>query len=82
MLRALLELAGEVERGGDDEVGVRAADLDVCVEALDVDLRGRDGLLPDLETLPQAGEFWETSAVDSARVGEGATRRQAAVDTG
>lgn len=57
MLRTLLELAGEVERGGDDKVGVRAANFDVRVEALDVDLRGRDSLLADFETLAEAGKF-------------------------
>lgn len=69
MLGALLDLAGEVEGGRDDEVGVRAPYLDVRVEALDVDLGRGDGLLADLEALAEAGEFWGGLAEGRQRMG-------------
>jgi hypothetical protein len=51
VLGAFFELAGEVDGGGNDEVGVRSADFDSCVEALDVYLGCCYGLLADLEAL-------------------------------
>ena len=58
MLRTFLDLAGEVDGSGDDEVGVRSADLDADVEALDVDLGRCYGLLSYLEAFAKATNFW------------------------
>lgn len=58
VLRAFLHLAGQVEGRGKEEIGVGAADLDLCVESLDVDLSGGDGLLADGEALGEAVELW------------------------
>ncbi len=52
---ALLHLACEVKGRGEDEVGVRAADLDLGVVAPHVNLGGREGLLSDGHALPELG---------------------------
>ena len=54
MLRRLLHLAGQIQGGGDDEVGVGPAYLDLAVEPLDVELGGGHGLLLAPEPLSEA----------------------------
>ena len=49
MMRAFFHLTGEVERCGEEEVGVRAPDFDARVEAAEVDLGGGEGLLAEFE---------------------------------
>ncbi len=51
VLRAFFHLAGQVERRRDDHVWVGPADLDLSVEALDVELGRREGLLADVKAL-------------------------------
>lgn len=57
VLRTLLHLAGEIQGRGEDEVRIRAADFDLCVESLDIDLGSRDGLLAAAEPLSKAMEL-------------------------
>ena len=54
VLGALLHLAGQIQGGGDDEVGVGPAYLDLAVEPLDVELGGGHGLLLAPEPLSEA----------------------------
>ena len=58
MLGAFFDLAGEVDGGGDDEIGIGATNLDAREEALDVNLGGCYGLLSDLEAFTEATDFY------------------------
>ena len=57
VLRALLHLASQVQRRGNDEKGVRPSDFHLAVEALHVDLGRGHGLLSDAEPLAETVEL-------------------------
>lgn len=55
VLRAFFHLTGQIERRGKDCVRICPSDIHITIESLNVHLRRRNRLLPDLQSLTDAG---------------------------
>lgn len=73
MLWTFFHLACQIQSRCDDEERIRSPDLDLGIEAFDVDLGGGHGLLPGSESLAQSVNFCREHASVSNSMLEKAT---------
>ena len=71
MLRALLHLAGQIQRRSYDHVRVCPPDLDFRIETLDIKLGSRERLLADVQAFGQSVDLCRIWNVSSRHTKQG-----------